>query len=262
MNDWKFCKVRQGTKIPYPANWQNMPLTLDQIPKNDNCGILLGELSNGTCAIDFDGPSAFEWWANNICDLLPDTIAWSSGRDGRAQFAFKVLPEYWPYLKTIKVKTGTVGDDGKHELVEFRWNGSQSILPPSIHPDTHKPYTFISDANSVAIMPDAALCWWLAQCNRVKPVQSNNSNVSQLPVTDDEILLLLKTIKSKNHTLSYPDWVSITYAVAHELGANMAEAVMRGFYLEQEPGEYKAMLRTYNREKSPTIASLVFRSKQ
>ena len=58
--DWRYCRVKAGDKKPYPADWQKTPLELHQVDSH-NIGLLLGPVSGGVCAIDFDGYSAIDW---------------------------------------------------------------------------------------------------------------------------------------------------------------------------------------------------------
>lgn len=159
-----------GNKAPYRDNWQHEPpLTRQQLvnaiqngeyipdkQKNDGSmrlvyakgvGLRTGPISGGLLAFDLDGPSAYP----KIREMsggeeLPKTVAFTSGRPGRCQYLLRVPEQYWPAIQTKKFKcmveddTGELvlvkGDDGKPEQVELRWNGCQSVLPPSVHPNT------------------------------------------------------------------------------------------------------------------------------
>jgi hypothetical protein len=66
----------------------------------------------------------------------------------------------WHRIKYQKILTGISGDDGKEECLEFRWIGHQSVLPPSIHPGTGKPYVWI---NSPLQSPPVQAPEWLIE---------------------------------------------------------------------------------------------------
>src|SRR5207237_10733999 len=88
-------------------------------------------------AVDQDGSSAKELIQTiSKCEGLPETFAFTSDRLGRCQFLFTVPAEYAAHLRTVKLKTGVKGDDGKDEQLELRWSNLQSVLPPSVHPET------------------------------------------------------------------------------------------------------------------------------
>jgi hypothetical protein len=107
------------------------------------------KLGNGLLAIDFDGLSATKMLAklagSNSLDIFSETTAWTSGRAGRKQCLFSVAEADWPRLRNLPIPTGVIGDDGKEERVEFHWIGRQSVLPPSLHPGTGKPYEWINN---------------------------------------------------------------------------------------------------------------------
>jgi hypothetical protein len=48
---------------------------------------------------------------------------------------------YWNQVVTRKLKTAAIGDDGKAEMLEFRWDGCQSIVL-GYHPMT-KTYRYL-----------------------------------------------------------------------------------------------------------------------
>lgn len=250
---WRFCRVRAGEKKPYPANWQNTPLTLEQVD-SANIGLILGPLGNGVCAIDFDGPTAITWFNQEIGCEIPDTPAWSSGREGRMQMAFQVEPEFWHYLKTKKIATG------EGEGFEFRWAGGQSVLPPSIHPVTGKPYQWIIPGDAcVAQIPDSILAYWVKLCNHEeKPVDyTPEVNLDDL-VEDDiqEAERLLRKLKETKSVLDYDTWRTVSWALAHNLGRGPAKVLINLYYPEQRRGEYEQIFKTWNKAKSPTIASI------
>jgi hypothetical protein len=250
---WRFCRVRAGEKRPYPANWQRTPLTLAEVD-SENIGLILGPMGNGVCAIDFDGPTAVEWFTREIGCALPDTPAWSSGREGRMQMAFQVDEMFWEYLKTKKISTG------EGEGFEFRWAGGQSVLPPSIHPVTGKPYQWIIPGDTcVATIPAAILEYWVRLCNQVdKPVDlTPEVNLDDLVEADvAEAERLLKKLREQQGTLDYDTWRTVSWALAHYLGRDAARYLINLYYPEQKTGEYNQIFRTWNKAKSPTLATL------
>jgi len=149
-----------GNKRPYRSAWQNeQPLTQEQLTteissgRAKGYGLRTGVVSSGIVAIDADGHSAHE----KIVELsggepLPETVAFTSNRLGRCQYLFYVPEEYWSSIKTTKIKTGVTGDDGKLEQLELRWDGCQSVLPPSVHPETGF-YRWVKSPEEIAITP-------------------------------------------------------------------------------------------------------------
>jgi hypothetical protein len=256
-SSWRYCRVRAGEKKPYPADWQNNPLLLDEVDST-NIGLILGPKGNGVCAIDFDGTSAWTWAEEhgiNISKL--NSVALTSGKTDRCQMEFHVPEEYWDVLKTKKITTGD------KEGFEFRWAGGQSVLPPSIHPDTKLPYDWIIDAgNEVSRIPDDVLYAWLEEIAREIPQVLDTSpevSIDELTDTDiQEVDNALSILKQRRPGLLYDEWRTIAWAVAHHLGRPVAKAMVTKYYPEQKSGEYDALFRTWNKGKSPKIGSLMF----
>jgi Protein of unknown function (DUF3987)/Bifunctional DNA primase/polymerase, N-terminal len=140
-HNWALTPVN-GKKRPYREAWQSeAPLSRDAIcrelrSKARGYGIRTGEVSGGILAIDADGHAAEALLQKLADNDLPDTVIFSSGKASRRQLLYMVSEEYWTVLDNVILKTGIKGDNGKEQLLEFRWNGRQSVLPPSVHPET------------------------------------------------------------------------------------------------------------------------------
>lgn len=124
------------------------------------------KLGNGLLAIDIDGESATRLLLklageNSLTDFSA-TTAWTSDRPGRKQCLFSVAESDWCRLRNLRIGTGVTGDDDKEEGLEFRWLGWQSVLPPSIHPDTGKPYIWLN--NPLETPPALAPEWLISLC--------------------------------------------------------------------------------------------------
>src|SRR4028118_702084 len=112
--------------------------------------IVTGPLSTGIMAIDFDGPLALEKYVELSGGQLPPTTKrWTSGKPGHFQILLQVPPLTKGELKPQKIEL-----EGGQKL-ELRWNQC-STLPPSLHPDTEKPY-FWKNAGEIAECPDFIL---------------------------------------------------------------------------------------------------------
>src|SRR4028119_382671 len=154
-------------KQPYQKNWVNKQCSRSEILAQLETGKATGvglKLGNGLLAIDIDGESAGQLLLKlSGQNTLPVTTAWTSGRPGRKQCLLSVQEKDWLRLpKYLRIGTGIAGDDGKEECLEFRWLGTQSVLPPSIHPLTKKPYTWIN--NPLQTPPALAPEWLIELC--------------------------------------------------------------------------------------------------
>jgi hypothetical protein len=157
-------------KRPCKKNWVNKQCDRSEILAELETGKATGvglKLGNGLLAVDIDGESAAKLLLklsnqNTLTDFFA-TTAWTSGRPGRKQCLFSVEEKDWPRLrKYLRIGTGVTGDDGKEEGLEFRWLGTQSVLPPSIHPLTNKPYIWINDP--LQTPPALAPEWLISLC--------------------------------------------------------------------------------------------------
>lgn len=131
-------------KFPVPKGWSRWSDT--EIPEearqewlnscsNGNVGLALGPQS-GCVMIDIDTPD--EDLVNTIVGLLPDSPWCRIGKKGM------VLAYRYKGLGTFRIKDVTGAP-----IVEHLSKGSQVVLPPSIHPDTKKPYTANCDLYDV-----------------------------------------------------------------------------------------------------------------
>lgn len=156
--DWALTPVN-GYKIPYTTEWQKTPVSRDSIAiaidsgKAQGFGILTGQLSGGIMAIDCDGHIPHQLFKNILESDIPHTVSFTSGKDGRAQYLFTIPAEHWAVIKTKKI-----GKPKKGGQLEFRWDGCQSVLPPSVHPETGQ-YQWVNspDTTNIAPLPDKVL---------------------------------------------------------------------------------------------------------
>ncbi len=155
-----------GNKQPQGKEWQNRPFTPTQMidavrngvevpfenksgeiyhkriyPKG--IGLMTGPISGGILAVDFDGASALEKFIELNGGLPPITEGFTSRQNWEGEYpdhfqlTFSISQEYWGAMKN-KVAIPTKWDtSGKViERIELRWSNMQSVLAPSIHPET------------------------------------------------------------------------------------------------------------------------------
>jgi len=126
-------------KIPLVKNWSmfstQKPSELlvdswcNKYP-NSNIGFLTGKLS-GIIAIDIDKDSALK--------LVPQSPVVKKGKKGETRF-FKYNGE---------------ANFKRHDLgIELLSTGNQTVIPPSVHPETKTPYTWTSNHDLLSFDPD------------------------------------------------------------------------------------------------------------
>jgi len=175
--NWALTTV--SNKRPYRENWQKeTPLTKEQIKESilngeqlwsedkekyyrafpSGYGLRLGDVSGGLMALDIDGASV-QQLLNAIADgELPPTVMWTSGKEGHYQLLFQVPDKYRERLKDFGCQhfstwNGYHCKEGEH--LELRYNGVQSVLPCSYHPETGR-YEWLMHPKEtpIAIAPD------------------------------------------------------------------------------------------------------------
>jgi hypothetical protein len=172
-----------GQKAPYQSNWQHTPLTPKQIAaeiqQNPYCqavGVLCGTLSGGLLFVDHDGASCDRLIESlsglSLDEAIPTTVSVTSGRPGRYQNIYRIPESYWGAIATKKIKTGAIGDDGKAEQLEFRWDGCQSVVVGA-HPLTGG-YQWV---NAPADFDIAEAPLWMIEQMLKEPVESQQPSL-------------------------------------------------------------------------------------
>lgn len=132
--------IGDGGKRPHGTGWQRIRWDGEEAVRASfdrwredgagGVGLLLGEPSNGLIDIDLDGTHAMR-----LRDYFLPPSRMQTGRAGRPRSHrwFRVVdPETLPSTRRYKMPNGQVS-------VELRSTGSQTIIPPSIHP-SGEPY--------------------------------------------------------------------------------------------------------------------------
>ena len=162
--------IPRGTKGPVTAGW-NEPgqavTSVDAASRLDgNVGLAHAYCTPRTAAIDVDDlAGATAWLARHGIDLAalinaPDTVLIESGRPNRAKLLYR-LHDDMPAIPSKVIKEG-----GK-TILEFRCATAegktvQDVLPPSIHPDTGKPYEWAGNGHwaSLPALPLSVAALW------------------------------------------------------------------------------------------------------
>lgn len=157
------CATRStNQKEAYGKGWQHNGRSgghWDTHP-DDGMGIVHG--LSGTCSIDLDDLEkahiAFEAVCVDLSALLASSVQIDSGRKNRAKMMFKLPPNVPAKRHALNWRE----DDGTLDCVlELRAGSVHDVLPPSIHPDTGKPYKWIGDWRSLPMLPDELAKIWI-----------------------------------------------------------------------------------------------------
>lgn len=221
-NGWALVPLPGSSKRPSGNEWnlrENCVTTVDQCPRvKGNVGLAL--LYSRVCILDLDDMvKATSWLSARGIDIqelwnAPDAVRISSGKPNRGKLVF-TMPEDVALLQTHNMQA---------EGLELRCGTAkgktvQDVLPPSIHPDTGRPYAWeyaepmIGDWRSPPPLPAAVLKAWLAldRPERLERVQTPSG------VAAAEVRKLLGNFDPSE---SYPDWVRRGMALHHEFSGS------------------------------------------
>lgn len=234
--------IPSGTKGPVKKGWNNPE---NAITDPDNARAVRGNvglahaycLPTPTAALDLDDlDKARIWLAERGVDVdalrdAEDAVKISSGRKGRDKLLFRLPPGVSP-LQTKKITDPETGDT----VLEFRCasaNGLtvQDVLPPSIHPDTGKPYQWAGKGNWRAIpeIPPPLLAVWqslLKRSGNKTPVGQGEASGSAVITLPPETFQHLRSALLSMKADDYDLWIKCGMALK-SLGD-----VGRGLWLE------------------------------
>ena len=118
--------VPAGEKNPNRKGWERERHTLEDIPRcwnnGQNIGLLTGKPSGWLVDVDLDVPEAL-----SIADRFLDPTR-TSGHEHAPE-------SHWWYFAEGAETVEFRDTDGKKKLVEFRADGRQSLVAPSLHPE-------------------------------------------------------------------------------------------------------------------------------
>jgi len=265
LKSWRFVPIDRGKKGPNVRDWQLKPYELKDVPQDKNIGVILGPTSGGILAVDFDGPWAWDYWLENI--EIPfeniDTVMWTSNRPGRCQMAFTVHPNFWAFMPVKFAINGPKDDDGKTQGIEFRWGndsaGFQSVLPPSLHPDTGSEYEWVRKPSEVSVMeaPIHLLEWIYYYKLEKETFVPEVVQYEPKTVTGEEANKIAEKLKMYYPTLDYDSWIRVTWGFCNTVGYNDGMTIMKYYYPEQKHGEYKKLMSQRHSGNVCTIGTII-----
>lgn len=132
LRTWEYLQRVRATSETIDA-WHRVDLL-------ENVGVICGAVSRGLVVIDLDGEQAIETLRQEFPELF-DTYRVASG-SGHGMHLYYYLRDVPPTTRVVGTEFGNI---------ELRSNGSYVVAPPSIHPDSHRPYT-VDHAREIASM--------------------------------------------------------------------------------------------------------------
>lgn len=207
---WALCRIPEGQKGPDTKGW-NLEANAIRDPAvlngwTGNVGLL--HAWSRTCALDIDKLQQAHAWLEgrgiNLDHLLAadDAVQIVSGREGSAKLLYQ-LPDGVDPLVTVQIKDPDADpkDRAKSTWLELRCATAtgqtvQDVLPPSIHPDTGKPYRWGGDGDWRALpeLPANLLALWRALCDE-SPRQRKARGATG-PGTSPEVMDMVRRVQA------------------------------------------------------------------
>lgn len=161
---WALVGIPAGQKAPSTFGWQTRAAERSYWEQNPSHNVGLLHSLSGTVALDLDSMEntrlIFEA-LNMDLDAMMASAPRIVGRPDRGKVLFAAPSG--ANLTTRKISWPVPDDPRKTEVVfELRAGSVQDVLPPSIHPDTGKPYTWAGPdiQNGLPPIPHQLLTLW------------------------------------------------------------------------------------------------------
>jgi len=171
-------------------------------------GVLLGPISGGLVAVDFDGPGSeqqFQRVYGRPSYDLPPSLSWTSGKPERRQVVFIVDLDWWQFLQGKKVWRNERGST----VLELRWEGHQSAIAGA-HPETTGyrwlPGCSLNDIPEPAVAPDWLLIPLLLDSGSLQETQVSSGEDQQ------RALAMVACLPASDFT-DYHSWLKVGMAL-------------------------------------------------
>lgn len=224
-NSWQLCDIPLGTKGPTATGWN-----LRGAVSHGNQGLGICHAYSGTCAVDVDDyVIALDWLAKQNVDLdalleEPQAVMIVSGKVNRAKLLYKLatpMPSLSlaPY-EAVSKKTGKMQTFHALELRCATRDGKtvQDVLPPTIHPETQKPYTWaygdetFGHWSNLPELPSALLALWTAQVSLSPPETKAPQAAKGASLAE-----ITKLVAQHDpNSFAYDDWLKMGARIHHE----------------------------------------------
>lgn len=209
-------------KVPMVEKWQefrrvtpDLIMAWEQAGKWKNIGMVCGAASNNVVVIDFDGMPGYELFKLAFPELVNTmTVATGSGNGMHCYYKVDLLPDSRAVMSVLT-------SDAELINIEFKSDGKQVVIPPSIHPDTGNEYTVVNRA-PIMHVPDLAKVWAWAQSlkpEEVKPWTPPTQYSGDKNLNRKLLSALENHFRSQPHKM-HGDWIncSCPNASAHKHG--------------------------------------------
>ncbi|SFG33441.1 phage/plasmid primase, P4 family, C-terminal domain-containing protein [Novosphingobium sp. CF614] len=286
------CAIPLGRKGPTAIGWNLLENAITcptaAATLTGNVGLL--HAWSGTMALDVDDWGAASEWllarGVNLAQLFTasDRVEIASGRAGRAKLLFRLPAGLHTPVQTLQVKGGDSGMTLEFRCADASGNSMQDVLPPSIHPDTGKPYQWggSGDWRNLPVIPEVLLQVWQGELAKRTKGSAPAAPLTVPPAfapqsfaphpgfaTLEENLWGVTVVESALDHVSpdtdYPTWRNISWAIM-STGWKSAPQIVHG-WSQCAPFRYDraatdTLIRSFDPTRGITLATLFHHAKQ
>lgn len=229
-------RLHPRSKRPIGEDWQTKAvLTFERLKATyragDNLGVRLGQWSKvgdyflHVLDLDIRDESLAAQARDKLTELFPDWRTFpivASGSGGESRHVYLLSSKHFPSRKLAHGETKIEDADGKKHWsweIELFGTGKQVAIPPSIHPDTGKPYRWLQqfdfsdlDLGFGPIVPASRLEALIGSDD--SSIEPDDERLAPVGLTVDEVRELLNQLP--NDDSDYDDWLNVMASVQHE----------------------------------------------
>lgn len=229
-SEWKLIPVN-GQKQPiapqtgYPMkDWQHQSgYDVDGIGALNSVvkavGVLHGPKSGGLMVVDFDGVDARRAFQETFklgVIALPKTISWTSQREHRRQYGYRVPEEIWGELRG-KSSIKALGNEKKDSAdLELFWN-LQSVIVGA-HPESDG-YVWVEGCSPMDVEWAEAPSWLLDPLRKLTKEKASTNTTKHESICGRDLKLareiLQKGLQPAQKFSNYETWLAVGMALHH-----------------------------------------------
>jgi putative DNA primase/helicase len=279
--------IPSGQKGPTTKGWNVRENVVtdenNSVGLTGNIGLAHAYSTPLTMALDIDDMvRAVPWLAARGIDVYAlleaeDAVQIVSGRPGRAKLLYS-LPPGCNLRESISIKEVGLVDGNVRQItvIEFRCATRdgltmQDVLPPSIHPDTGRPYRWGGKGTlrAIPMIPDRLLFVWQDELEKHlgSQVQPKASGTRQHEVEDTprQRALVVEMLTHVSADCSYELYRNIVWAIL-SLGwkdaEDLAEQWCRTASHRFEDVDFYNVVNSHDPTRSPTIGTIYHHARQ